>query len=504
VQLIRLSPDILVEVLSFITHDSRQLTWYGNLCQSLRATLDEDSAWRHLCKRYWYATDQRLREWPSLSSQGLYRVLEQWTPCEGYYVLSPAFPWGLLVLVRIAAGQVSADVIRFVPRDDGSFSEVSISLFKVSFSEDRPGVVRSIISGACWGDAEILVSALDPQDLVARTEVAGFFPSAKIAQAGLFETRRALRLQSWLPGEADPDDSSDDDVAASGKRHVKASGYANIPRPSRLMASMLQGSSSDSEPEAACRTAAWEVGVLLESEELAQDRTEMMLKDMLQLCNIPCDLALLRGPEDFVPRDPGVPRIRPGLYVGDYGHTMYGQFRTEVLLLEHISLSADEMIEESKSPTRVFGRPEDENPPPELRELVNLHSEITFMRGVKQCGDFHVPIGATTFVAVCGPPAACSALDSFRCPAMVLNRQTRQMEEVRRSWRGWGTLAAPGFSRPSWAGGWLVQVGDDAHNGDNRFGFVWDRNQDAVVLRWIGLQDSSPFLQRAWLPEDVR
>ena len=75
-----------------------------------------------------------------------------------------------------------------------------------------------------------------------------------------------------------------------------------------------------------------------------------------------------------------------------------------------------------------------------------------------------------------------------------------------RAWRGWGTLAFPGFMHPSWAGGWLVQLGDNSSTGDHRFGFVWDRDQSrgAVVLHWVASQDACPFLQRSWLPEDLR
>lgn len=28
----------------------------------------------------------------------------------------------------------------------------------------------------------------------------------------------------------------------------------------------------------------------------------------------------------FMPADPSVPRLRPGLYVGDYAHALYGPF----------------------------------------------------------------------------------------------------------------------------------------------------------------------------------
>merc|ERR1712151_431021 len=111
----------------------------------------------------------------------------------------------------------------------------------------------------------------------------------------------------------------------------------------------------------------------------------------------------------------------------------------------------------------------------------------------------------TTFVVVCGPSQACEALAGGRsCPPSVEDRSTGRMETAIRHWRGFGTMACPGFRSSSWAGGWLVQLENDVVTGDHRFGFVWDRSQDAVILHWITAQDSSPFLQRAWLPVDLQ
>eukprot|EP00913_Durusdinium_trenchii_P027771 g26041.t1 len=166
-----------------------------------------------------------------------------------------------------------------------------------------------------------------------------------------------------------------------------------------------------------------------------------MLRELLSRPRF-CDLALIRSPDEFMPADPTVPRLRPGLYAGDYGHGMYGQYRVE------------------------------------LRALAELNQSITFMRVVKQCGDLHVPMGATTFMAICAPE---NALDGAQNgPSRVQNRQTSSWESVARSWRGFGTLAMPGFGRPSWDTGWLVQFAHRA--GEDRFGFVWDRAQDAVGL----------------------
>lgn len=90
-------------------------------------------------------------------------------------------------------------------------------------------------------------------------------------------------------------------------------------------------------------------------------------------------------------------------------------------------------------------------------------------------------------------------------PTILANRSAAgKQEKVARAWRGFGTLACPGFHSPSWAAGWLVQFEDGLTNGGNRFGFAWDRDQDVVVLDWIDAQDACPFLQRSWLPEDLQ
>lgn len=309
--------------------------------------------------------------------------------------------------------------------------------------------------------------------------------SRKIGEVGLFQARRAFRLEV---GE---------DSVEPTRTRTKPGG--NLGYPYGLQDYI--DSDSDQEDEVVFLSENWSPGRLGETEGEVKQHTSAMLRDMLGSSrSIPCDLALIRSPDEFMPADPSVPRLRPGLYVGDYAHALYGQFRVEVLLLDYVSLTPDEIRAELQDPRRLFGRPGGGHPPPaQLQALAEMNQTITFMRVVKQCGDLHVPMGATTFVAVCADVS--SVLTQTPAPSRVQNRQTWSWESVARSWRGFGTLATPGFARPSWATGWLVQF---AHGTGDRFGFVWDRNQDAVVLKWIGLQDTCPFLQRSWLPEDVR
>lgn len=491
--LFSLPPHIVVDAFSYITYNSTQLGAFSAICRDALATLRTDSAWKHLCVKYWYATEERLRNWPALSAQGLYRALEQWVPMEGFHVMMQFYPFGLLVLVRIKEGIVSADVIRFVPRN-GDFEEVLVPLFQIQLGErpDKPGLICNTAIATWLGDRSALVSSPDPSSVtVCNNITAGAFDSPRIVESRFFVPRRLFRIAAETL-----------DTSPPRREHRSRNGYAEPRLDDDVDDDVMDDSDNLGGDQ---RIPELELGQLFPSASEARASTESLLHYMLKEHSVPCDLALIRSPDDFVPQDPGCPDLRPGLYVGDYGHRMYGQFRTEVLLLEHIALSHDELEAELHRPARVFARPNGEHPPPELRALVDAGVGATFMCGIKQCGDFHVPMGATTFVAVGGPSAACEALARDHTPPRsVLNRQTGNEEAVFKAWRGFGTLAVPGFRSPSWAGGWLLRFCDNDSNGDHRFGFCWDRNQDSVVLRWIAAQDSNPFLQRAWLPEELR
>lgn len=485
-----LPPSVLALALSWVGHVSSRLASLGALTRTVHEQLSDDTVWHGLCRRHWYATDERLRNWPSLSSRSLFRALEMWVPAEGYYVLTPAFPWGLLVLVRIVDGHLTADIIRFVPSQDSEqFEEVFVRLFRISLAEEKPGVVRSLIE-ASWdhvalrnGQAcqELMMSALDPDDLkLCRHLPLSYFShwNERIVHEGLFTARRALRIADVRCSSLDAEPSVADASGLDGDNESYASGV-DLP--------------------------SWETGVLAETADAARKLTEDMISELMGSARVPCDLALVRNPQEYVPQDNDLPGIRPGLYVGDYGHGFYGQFRSEVLLVEHVTLSAAELREEVAQPTRLFRRPGSNPAPTGLERLADLADNVTFVRGIKQCGDFHVPMGATTFVAVSGPPAVVAAVNDRQTPPTSFsNRRTRRSESVLRTWTGFGTLAAPGFAGPSWAPGWLVQLQNNPETGNHRFGFLWLRNQDGVVLQWVRTQDNSPFLQRAWLPQDLQ
>jgi hypothetical protein len=474
-------PVILVEALGLVTHSSDKLLSFGILCKTLRQTLQDERFWRLLCKKFWRSTDDHLHHWPALSPIGLYKALEQWAPAEGYYVFTPAFPWGLLALVRLEQGLVQADVVRFVPRIQGGFDEVQVPLFKVALDEHDRGLT-SRLEASWFNDAELAM--IKPSELKAHTGKARLFPTLRIVTSRFFETDRALRI-------------------SHGGKAFESNGFSNhLLDKSHRMQAAARG---------ICLCESWDSGHFFYSREEAARRTAMMLKDMLAGGAIPCDLGLIRRPRDILACSESLPRIAPGLYVGDYGHKSYGQFRPEVLLVEYLTLSPEalraELLSPNTSPLRLFARPLGGQPPP-LEVILQLNTDVVILYGVKQCGDYHVPMGTTSFVAIVDPPEASAALatiDGALPPTVSLDRETFALEAVCQSWRGFGTLSPPGLQYPSWAGGWLVQLkGDSCREGHGRFRFLWDRNHQPIVLHWVGLQDTYPLLQRQWLPADLR
>eukprot|EP00929_Paragymnodinium_shiwhaense_P070463 TRINITY_DN35681_c0_g1_i1.p1 TRINITY_DN35681_c0_g1~~TRINITY_DN35681_c0_g1_i1.p1 ORF type:complete len:499 (+),score=58.81 TRINITY_DN35681_c0_g1_i1:57-1499(+) len=478
----RLSLGSLSRCFAGAAHSAVELASYSAVCKSVNEALKDDMTWINLCYYHWHATEERRASWPALSAHSLYRALEQWVPAEGFYVLSSAFPWGLLVLLRIVGGQVEADAIRFAVSSSSNtgLEELRVRLFTVSLQE-LPGAARqvqSVVDIPWWHEEED--NANQP-------------PCANIGTCDPTQLRAVLpAYQAFFGGNVPLVDSRYIQV----KRAMQLSFFENV----------SPEEDAGSEPDLERELESWLPHQMHTSGASCHEATVKMFQEMFKACKLPCQLALIRGPADFVPAEDTFAGLRAGLYVGDYGHNFYGQYRSEVLLVEYVHLSAAEVKEEARSPSRVFARPSALAEKPEfLDELAALDVGITFVRGVKQCGDVHVPMGATTFVAVCQPAEAKSLMESRMeaCPSLVNTRGGRQPEHVRRSWHGWGTLAMPGFGSPSWAYGWLCQLDDDADR-QSRFGFCWDRNQEMITLNWIRAQDTSPFLQRDWLPTGLQ
>lgn len=109
--------------------------------------------------------------------------------------------------------------------------------------------------------------------------------------------------------------------------------------------------------------------------------------------------------------------------------------------------------------------------------------------GRKVTGDFHVPMGAHTFVALLEPPLPSAPPPPVRVPTAAGE------EVVRQGWAGFGTLAMPGFQGAGWDRGWLVQLEDDPADG-SRFAFVWESQaqEKSTVLTKVAAQNNAFYL----------
>lgn len=452
-----LPPTLLMAAYSFITYSSQGLRHFERLSRGMREVFDDETLWQHLCADYWFiAEEARLKQWPSnLSCRGLYHTLEQWAALEGFYNLPAAFPWSLLVLVHFDQGTLVADTVRF--RSVGGESvEHRTRLFEVSFSEDAGShSIRSTISFpkevAGLHGVEASIAPLPPGRIMSA------LPWQAVPQ--WFSSRRGFSLE-LPPQKARPraaEQADDDEDLPAGFELLWAPDY-----------------------------------------EAPESSGPHMVLEMLQHTrSLP--FSLVRGPTEYTLDDPAAPHLKPGLYVGEYQRRLYGQFANEVVLVEYVECgSAAELAD-------IYGEP---SVPQELLDLLLQggadDTKLSFLLGTKVTGDVHVPCGQKTFVAVLSPPGLRRDLERGRSGSttQILNRATHELETVRNSWPAHGMLAFPGFQNPSWSQGQLLQLASE--HGD-RFGFMWNRQQDVIVLAYVpSQQHTGLFLDRRWLPEDLR
>eukprot|EP00927_Polykrikos_kofoidii_P042614 TRINITY_DN36645_c0_g1_i1.p1 TRINITY_DN36645_c0_g1~~TRINITY_DN36645_c0_g1_i1.p1 ORF type:complete len:523 (-),score=76.48 TRINITY_DN36645_c0_g1_i1:26-1594(-) len=466
---------LVVVICSYLSYEYQALQSYALLSSSFCQRLSDEMAWQHLCNDFWFVEEEHFAHWPKISSwKALYRTLEQWAVLQGFYSLPSAFPWCLLALLRFEKGSLVAEVVRFCQgRDEngnGIQHEVYIRLFEISFSEEAGDVHASITFPA---DSEGILSGRVANVEPLPAEVAGML---RIAEGFRHSEQVIPRWISAVRGLSIVlDGQNQDQQAQESQEYIEG----------------LNCWGSDGLDDAGGAAALEEV------------TSRMVLTLLASAGSLP--LALARSPVDYILDDLNAPHLRPGFYVGNYGHNFYGQFRNEVILVEFKKCTRDTVH-------TLFARPfvAGSQVPDELQIAMNQDGGDTFsfLVGTKITGDFHVPAGQTTFVALLAPTLAKQCLDENRTgtPREVRNRVTGVVEQVRSSWPGFGTLAFPMFQRASWAGGWLVRLQTDGglDASADRFGFMWNRDQDMIVLDYIRAQTTSPFLNRKWLPEGLR
>lgn len=486
--LLSLPSECLARVVAFETSDLASMRRHARVCRAQREALSPASeVWLGLASCHFRASAAEARAWGDGAARALYEDLAAWTPRQGVYTLAGGFPWGGLVVVRIRDGFVRGEIVRWLPRAGsweyaGPFDRTRAGFRETGtvFFEGRLGAKYVNAVGGWLEPEELRVDALEPEAMLIRLNHAAHLFDVKPG-ATLFDCPRALRLSSEGLSEV-----------PTVYRDVLVEDSDVFWAPDPRVTSILDGPLKTND-----------------------GRARGLAAELFYKCEC-CDLALVRPPTKRALDTGGLESLRPGLYVGDYG-ARYGRFRTEVVLLESVVLDIgaalrdlDDDVEPAER--KLFNRPrwcvsDDASDLALSREawgdaLADLagstfDTPLTFVKATKVCGDIYVPMGAVTFVALVDPPEAVDALRRTVGAAhpRVVDRQTGAHEDVVRHWPGLGALAFLGFHHFSWSPGNLVRLGD-APDGSHKFGFAWERDQDAIVLHWIAAQDAAEYLER--------
>jgi hypothetical protein len=202
----------------------------------------------------------------------------------------------------------------------------------------------------------------------------------------------------------------------------------------------------------------------------------------------------------------GMPIIRPGLYVGQYGSAeQYGKFASECLLIEYKTFSIvtpSAWDEIKKQVFRGGDQSDDTNIFNSIRAAVDQTNvkEVMFVLGRKVTGDINVFAGEVTFGALVHPSIAPEAMEG-KC-VRSKERNDRATYKVVRCFKGFGTLAYPGFRAPSWSKGDLVELKksdecssdhNSSGNSYHQIGFLWGRDEQTTVLKYVPLQQQFPW-----------
>eukprot|EP00940_MAST-03C_sp_MAST-3C-sp2_P002563 g2563.t1 len=470
-----LPQSVIARILSYGERDMLQRA--GCVSKSM---IIADNTWRALCV-YRFNVHTTMQLWPVFKTwKRLYRVLDKWMPACGFYVLASASPWGLLFIFRFIEGKFVGEVLWQDGRRDISASadgEGTICashcvrlprtrVVEVIFTEEENKSNVTIL-----GDAiKSLALSNDEVILQSNRVISGGIqiPNLHIAPgclvARLAESPRNLLFQTF-PFQRD---------------------------------SIVRDMMKAWNPNSRNRSGAEDV--------------QQMLRTLIDQQKRSSESALVfqyvDGPRSHssVYRE-GMPLIRPGLYSGSY-NLMYGKFRREILLVQYKRYVIEPGREDAtwkQIGIEMFNTKFQRDPEGTralLRQQItrSAASEVVFATGRKVTGDVHVTMGQLTWAALVWP-AFEEDSDEYRGLRDVAERgHPSRRYPVVRTFFGWGCLAAPGFTNPSWNQGRLVQIdpGLRARSGDrdiHSFAFLWGRDggDDVSLLRWLDIQERLPF-----------
>ena len=495
--LLDLSTDAIAIILAHLGTRPRltDLLGVAAVCSDLRTVLADEAVWQTLCKYAWSISDVDLSsDWPRLSSfRSLYAVLEVWAPYQGFHTCLETFPWGALFLLRFRRGRFVGELLHHASSVDGANkceAQDPVTILEVDFDANE-GVDESSLPA--WLSAahsprmrwcgERVVSCTTHVGTPSVYPCEGPIPGAHYFDEKISLVPHRVRCRQYLQVQLAADDATEE--AAHGDEEARAADASSSRNRDAIIETCKAWLPTRRDMGAADEGARWLKRMNLLPRHCAGRQVTLGLVDGPTAASAEASAAC----------------VRSGLYIGDYSHNpAYGLYGNEALLLERRTfvLDGEGVDGESDELRAFFQRGDDSRPlPPAVTQVLDwLHStptsggRCTLLIGRKVTGDIHVPMGAATFVAVLEPQ-----MDMGRIQPVPTQAVTRAgHERVVRGWDGFGTLAYPGFGKPSWDPGWLVQLEDD--DDGRRFAFVWGSRQDdsANMLTQVVAQSDAVFV----------
>ncbi len=359
-----------------------------------------------------------IDEWPSAESVGgwralYYNVLSIYFPLEGWCTLCESWPWGLVLRCGFHGRCFRGDLVRVFQgtdtdvdtSDSQSYHITSDRIFEISFGKD--GEAKCNMFGMSVFAKEFGIS-FEPVKFHRHDDI---FPR----KLGGFTFHILWHIQD--DGDQSQWSERTDLLPFISSNGVKLVGELR----KRSHVKPLEG--------------------------LHRIRLEPLghLSETLKPRTDPCQASAM------------MPSLKSGLYVGDYGCEVYGQFRHEIVHILYLDAKMSNNLQ------ATFGN--------RLPDDVDCYQDSILLVARKITGDIHVPTGEITwFVDV--------TKKSRGEPPEQVKDVNGISYSVIKSWSGFGTLASYYFGSPSWDEGWLLQL----HDG--HFAFCWEsfRSQEITIL----------------------
>ena len=536
-----LPTELLAQVLSFL--DYKQILHTASLSTTLKGIVlstNKDAPvfqdfWRSLCKTCFRMDELRFKEWRNISCwYDMYNILNTWVAREGFYTLSQAAPWGMLCLFHLEAGKIVGEVLtpstytehsnRLRESPVGGFRSDGLFDRKVFFeAEFHKGKVFGESGTFCCSHKCEMVTE---DTLVGEGSLVNILSLFDGAFRPFEITHRPGRAQNIVlchPAHADALKTSEPTALQAEKfanstrdifltvANLVSNPYMQGPlwlsRFEEIMEVSRVGTCSNKDAKALFQL--WN-GRRKEVEgrmgvDILESLWRVLSVESLfqgQLAPKGLNFEYVDGPTHELTKDIRItvdmPVIKPGLYCGAYHPNLYRKYHKEVLLVGYKKYcNLDKEDSWTLIHKEVFNFQNDNGVIDTIRNAVanETVAEAVFVVGRKVTGDCHVPAGKCTFGALVHPRLPSPFPDSSEIEYAKSKDGHRVLKVIRR-WYGWGTVACPGFRRPSTVPGILMQLEHDIE-GNHRFGFFWDHNSDeSTVLHWIPIQDQYPWFHK--------